>query len=291
MLRLVAHELSAHWRNWVLLGLLVGLAGGAVLTAVAGARRTDSAYSRFLVSSRAADVFVAPFNTGLDGYYRALARLPDIAVVAPLVGVNATPLQPDGRPVTSGPVVVPADGRFGHQLEIPKLLAGRLPRPDRPDEVAVSQIAASSMHLQVGSTLVLGACAGQVCNQTDSRRLRERVVGIFVTRSSVVPVTDIDKLGLTLAGPALLHQLVHQFGPGIRGFDAAYVKLRPAVSTERFARQAQALARTFPGTGGQVFVADEAVQAATIQRSIHPQALALAIFALVLAITALLIAG
>ncbi|MGO9217889.1 MAG: FtsX-like permease family protein [Streptosporangiaceae bacterium] len=130
-----------------------------------------------------------------------------------------------------------------------------------------------------------------MCNQTDSRRLRERVVGIFVTRSSVVPVTDIDKLGQTLAGPALLHQLVHQFGPGIRGFDAAYVKLRPAVSTERFARQAQALARTFPGTGGQVFMAGEAAQAATIQRSIRPQALALAIFALVLAITALLIAG
>ena len=275
----------------MLLGLLVGLAGGAVLTAVAGARRTDSAYSRFLVASRAADVFVAPFNTGLDGYYRALAQLPDVAVVAPLVGLNATPLWPDGRPVTSGPVVVPADGRFGHQLEIPKLLAGRLPSPDRPGEVAVSQIGARTMHLQVGSTLVLGACAGEVCNRADSRRLSERVVGILVTRSSVVPVTDIDKLGLTLASPALLHQLVHQFGPGIRGFDAAYVKLRPGVSTERFARQAQALARTFPGTGGQVFVAGEAAQAATIERSIRPQALALAIFALVLAITALLIVG
>ena len=291
VLRLVAHELSARWRGWVLLGLLVGVAGGVVLTAVAGARRTDSAYSRFLVASRAADVFVAPFNTGLDGYYRALAQLPDVAVVAPLVGVNATPLRPDGRPVTSGPVVVPADGRFGHQLEIPKLLAGRLPRPGRPGEVAVSQIGASSMHLHVGSTLVLGACAGQVCNRANSRRLSERVVGIFVTRSSVVPVTDIDKLGLILASPALLHQLVHQLGPGIRGFDAAYVKLRPGVSTERFARQAQALARTFPGTGGQVFVAGEAAQAATIERSIRPQALALAIFALVLAITALLIVG
>jgi hypothetical protein len=77
-------------------------------------------------------VFVAPFDTGLDGYYRALAQLPDVAVVAPLVGVNATPLRPDGRPVTSGPVVVPADGRFGQQLEIPKLLAGRLPPPGAP---------------------------------------------------------------------------------------------------------------------------------------------------------------
>jgi hypothetical protein len=45
------------------------------------------------------------------------------------------------------------------------------------------------------------------------------------------------------------------------------------------------------GTGGQVFVASEAAQAATIERSIRPQALALAIFALALAITALLIVG
>jgi FtsX-like permease family len=291
VLRLVAHELLARWRGWVLLGLLVGVAGGAVLTAAAGARRTDSAYSRFLVASRAADVFVAPFNTGLDGYYRALAQLPDVAVVATLVGVNATPLRPDGRPVTSGPVVVPAGGRFGYQLEIPKLLAGRLPRPDRPGEVAVTQIGASSMRLHVGSTLVLGACAGQVCNRANSRRLSERVVGIFVTRSSVVPVTDIDKLGVILASPALLDQLVHQLGSGIRGFDAAYVKLWPGVSTERFARQAQALARMFRGTGGQVFVAGEAAQAATVERSIRPQALALAIFAFVFAVTALLIVG
>ena len=291
VLRLVAHEFSARWRGWVLLGLLVGVAGGAVLTAAAGAARTDSAYPRFLVASRAADVLVSPFNTGLGGYYRALARLPDVAVVAPIVGVNAIPLRPDGRPAASGPVAVPADDRFGHQLEIPKLLAGRLPRPDRPGEVAVSQIGASSLHLHVGSTLVLGACAGQVCNRTDSRRLRERVVGIFVTRGSVLPVTDLDKVAQIFASTALFDRLVHQLGPGIRGFDGAYVKLRTGVSPERFARQAQALARAFPGTGGQVFVADEAAQAATIERSIRPQALALAIFALVLAVTALLIVG
>jgi FtsX-like permease family len=291
VLRLVHHELSARWRSWVLLGLLVGIAGGAVLTAIAGARRTDSAYSRFLVASRAADVFVAPFNTGLDGYYRALGRLPDVTAIGPFVNLNATPLGPDGRAVTSGPVVVPADGTFGRRLEIPKFLAGRMPRADRPGEVAVSQIGANSMHLHVGSTLVLGACAGQVCSRANSRRLRERVVGIFVTPSSVLPVTDIDKLGLTVASPALLHQLVQQFGPGILGFDAAFVKLRRGVSTEHFARQAQDLARVYASTGGQVLVADEAAQAATIERSIRPQALALAIFALVLAITALLSVG
>ena len=38
-------------------------------------------------------------------------------------------------------------------------------------------------------------------------------------------------------------------------------------------------------------MADEATQAATVERSIRPQAVALALFALVLAVTALLIVG
>jgi hypothetical protein len=81
VLSLVAHEFRARWRSWVLLVILVAVAGGAVLAAAAGARRTDSAYQRFLYVSKASDVLVSPSNTGLDGYYRALARLPDVAAL------------------------------------------------------------------------------------------------------------------------------------------------------------------------------------------------------------------
>ena len=51
VLRLAAHKLRTRWRGWAFLLLLVGLAGGAVLTAAAGALRTDSAYPRFLENS------------------------------------------------------------------------------------------------------------------------------------------------------------------------------------------------------------------------------------------------
>jgi hypothetical protein len=63
--RLVAHELSTRWRSWAGLALLAGLAGGVVLAAAAGARRTDTAYPRFLQASRASDVLVSPQGTGL----------------------------------------------------------------------------------------------------------------------------------------------------------------------------------------------------------------------------------
>ena len=117
--------------------------------------------------------------------------------------------------------------------------------------------------------------------------LRERVVGIVVTRGSVHPVTNLDKVPAIFASTALLHQL----GRAYTSFDGAYVKLRPGHSPGIAGRQAEALAQRFRATGGHVFVADESAQAAAVERSIRPEAVSLALFALVLAITALLVVG
>jgi hypothetical protein len=59
VLLLVAHELRTRWRGWAVLVLLVGLAGGAVMTAAAGARRTSSAYPRYLRASHASDLLIS----------------------------------------------------------------------------------------------------------------------------------------------------------------------------------------------------------------------------------------
>ena len=114
-----AHELRTRWRAWVSLALLVAFAGGCVLTAAAGARRTGSAYQRFLVASKASDVLVSPAGTGLGGYYRALARLPSVTAVAPIVGLSVQPIGPGG-PVLASVAAAPLDHRWGHILEIPR---------------------------------------------------------------------------------------------------------------------------------------------------------------------------
>ena len=285
---LVAHQLSAAWQGWATLVLLVVLAAGVVLAAVAGARRTESAYPRFLQASKASDVLVSPAGSGLNGYYGALARLPGVSAIAPIVGIQALPAGPDGRPGSGATVFAPADGRLGHVLEIPKLLAGRLPLPDRPGEVAVDQIGAHALHVHVGSTLAMAATpANALPTGSIFRRLNERVVGVIVTRGSVVPVTELDKVPVIMASTALLHVL----GMRYVGYDGAYVKLRPGTAANVLGRQAQSLARRFPGTGGQVFVGDESTQAGTIERAIRPEAITLALFALVVAITALLVVG
>ena len=285
MLRLAAHELRARWLSWAALAVLVGLAGGVVLTAAAGARRTDSAYPRYLTAYRGSDALVSPANNGASGYDDALARLPGVAAVAPIVGIQGAAIGPDGKPRGFGTVAAPLDGRFGHTLEIPKMLAGRQPDPGRPGEVMINNVAAQDLHLRVGSKFELGAAAGS--GPAPLRRLSEVVVGVMVDRGSIVPVTQLDQAPTIVASRALYREL----GPAYRGYDGAYVKLKQGVTVSELNAEAQALTRRFPATGGQIFVADEATQAATIERSIRPQAVALALFALVVAVTALLVVG
>lgn len=49
----------ARWRGLLVLGLMVGLTGGAVFAAVAGARRSASALERFHDAAQTLDVFLA----------------------------------------------------------------------------------------------------------------------------------------------------------------------------------------------------------------------------------------
>lgn len=289
---LAAHELHARWRGWAVLVLLLAVAGGAVLAATAGARRTATAYPRFLTASKASDLLVAPNGSGLGGYFDALARLPGAAAVAPVTGLT---LETPGLGARNSMVFAPVDGRFGRLVDVPKVLAGRLPAAGNAGEIAVDQRTAATMGLQVGSVLTMHAVrlspsagagtAGQ--GPARPRLLRERLVGVVVTRGSVLPVNQLDKDPVIMASPALFHRL------GVRYvyLTGAYVKLRPAASAEAFARRAQVLTRRFPATGGHVFVAVEGTQAAVVQRAIRPQAVALALFALALAVTALLIVG
>ena len=282
---LVAHGLRSRWKGWLALALLTAVAGGAVLTAIAGAIRTDTAYPRYLAWSNASDLLIAPAGYGFHGYFQAIAALPQVAASGVVAGLQAEPLAPDGTAANVANVNVAMDGKFGRTVDAAKLLAG-LPRPGDPREVTVDQIGARQLGLHVGSTLRLGA------RYDPSQRplvVTERVVGVMVTRGSAMPVTLQDKMPEILASPALLAEL----GPRYLGYDGIGVKLRPGASTDAVTRAASVLATRYQyrETGGQLYIADEDAQAATIERVIRPQAVALILFALALAVTALLIVG
>jgi hypothetical protein len=285
---IAARRLRAGWRGWAALALLTGLAGGAVLAAAAGARRTESAYPRFLHATNSAQVLVGPALNGVgDGYDLAVGRLPGVTQIAPVVGLNMQPVQANGQLDQAAEVAAPLDGRLGRVLERPRMLAGRAPRPDRPDELMVDQIAAGQLDLRIGSTLRLAALGNSKGSKVIHRTAR--VVGIEVLRDSIVPVNVLAQTAYIQASPALYREL----GGNYQAFDGDYVQLARGTSVAKFTAEATALAREprYAGTGGQIFVSDESVQDAAVERSIRPQAIALAIFALVLAITALLVVG
>jgi hypothetical protein len=99
-------QLRGRARATVLLAVLVGLAGGVVLAAVAGARRTDAALPRFLANNRTVDAAV--FLPGgeqqsrdpLGREVRALAALPELAGatrVTDVIVASPGPAGPTGR--------------------------------------------------------------------------------------------------------------------------------------------------------------------------------------------------
>jgi hypothetical protein len=77
-----------HWRRTVVVALVCGLLGTVALGAVAGARRTDTAYGRYLASINASDVFVNVPGPVLASI-RQIERLPGVASGAAWLGLAA----------------------------------------------------------------------------------------------------------------------------------------------------------------------------------------------------------
>jgi hypothetical protein len=138
-------ELRYRWRAWLGLALLVGILGGVMTAFVAGARRTESAYSRFLRAQHAYDVLVV--NNEADGTaifdFDRLARSPLVAESA-RAAFGYT---------LSSPAYAAHDGAFDTTLNRAAIVEGRLPDPRRPEEVAVGFEAARFYDLEIGSAL------------------------------------------------------------------------------------------------------------------------------------------
>ena len=279
-------ELRARWRAWGVIAMLIGVAGGAVLTTAAGARRTDTAYGRYLRYARAADVVISPAQTGLPRLYGAVAKLPQVAAIAPVVGVDA--LAPDHRQARLM-LLGSTNGRLGTAIERPKLTEGRVPRSGRADEAVADRGLASALDLHAGSRLRIVAAPSSAAgfDRALARAFTFSIVGVGVFRDNVVPVNALASQPTLFVTPALLRQL----DPRYNAYDGAFVRLRPGASRPAFARRAEALAREFPETGTPLFVADEHEQAAKVEHAIRPQAAALVIFSLLAAVTALIVIG
>jgi hypothetical protein len=73
-------DLRRRWRSLVVLALLVALSAGVVLTAVAGARRGDTAFDRLWARTLPATVTVLPNQPGFD--WAKVRALPGVTAMS-----------------------------------------------------------------------------------------------------------------------------------------------------------------------------------------------------------------
>jgi hypothetical protein len=256
-------EMRARWRSWLLLALMVAVSGGAVLALAAGARRTDTAYPRFLRAERAADVqlFV---DRGVAAQAR---RLPEVIDSASSIGL--APTETDFAPV------VITDVRYGQELNRFKFLAGRPLNPDRADEAVVNFLVAKGRHLHVGSPLTIHFRTGAASGTNGpgpppvTQPVTFRVVGIEAAPGEFPPRSSTGDLPVYLS-PAFLRTPVGAQAPGTDGaIQAMVVRLRHGA---RDAAILQADLERLAGT--PVGFSVQRDQTANVQRSMHLQAVA-----------------
>ena len=107
-------ELRTRWRSWLGLAVLIGLVGGAAVAAAAGARRTETAYPRFVQAQNGYDLITGGFSGKVDPA-RVLAQIEALPEVAQWTRVDVaawTAILPSGR-VAPAPELVAATDLTG----------------------------------------------------------------------------------------------------------------------------------------------------------------------------------
>jgi hypothetical protein len=309
-------EVRGRWRAMTALALLLGIVGGVVLTAAAGARRTDTAYPRLLRWANAADVTVivtdadpgsgASTAAGQQGQFTAggaaseasrrrffadLARLPEVASTSRATQYNMALPVPGSQPDTKVQVFASPDNSLGVTGDTVKLTQGRMFAARAPGEAVIDQETADREQLRPGGTLHLIGIRKRADGSADLRLavpLAFRVTGIAVFDDKVVPATTTTAQPRILLSPPFADS---GLAVAMTNLPEEGVRLRPGASMAAFLRKADALRHRYGIGDADYTTTTLAGQASITQRAIHPQAIALALFAALAAVIALAVIG
>ena len=141
------------WRTTLLIALIGGLLGAVALGALAGARRTDSAYGRYLRSVNASDVMVDIPGPILP-LIRDVEAEPGVLSSAAWIGLDAAPVikgkvDPAFR---TDAIAGSLHGEFYRQDKL-TVLAGKLPPASSTSDVILTPQMADGFHLTVGDRM------------------------------------------------------------------------------------------------------------------------------------------
>jgi ABC-type lipoprotein release transport system permease subunit len=258
--------LRGHLRATFALALLISVGGSAAIAAATAARRTDSAYPRFLQKFRGADLFVVNFN-GESGLVppEAVAATEGVAVVEP---VRWAMLNVDGQFVAS---LVRSQDPASAPVDRVKIIAGRAADPRNPGE-AVASMLGFRQGLTVGRTFRLATFTDTSNGEFDAfakaiaeHPLEMTIVGVAAAPGGFPPQVQETAFNLYLT-PAFYRRYPNALGVA----DSSLVRVQPGVSSDAFRSRLQVKTGGLPPT-----FFDRRGQDANVQRSIHLQALAL----------------
>jgi hypothetical protein len=290
------------WRTAVAVALIVGLLGAVALGALAGARRTASAYDRYQASINASDAFV-----NVPGPVPGMPATRPVTLIAGLPGITASAayLGLDANPVVHGHVdddFLTADlvgsltGAYFRQDRM-TVLAGRLPRLGATREVALSPRIAALFGVGVGGrvTYQFFRLDPRTYRPVPGQRVTFGVTGIVDIPP--VLVDGADQLDAAVVPPAATRQLLDYFQyawVGVRLDDgtAGIPALQRRLATLASSVRAQAFRVTHQQQPGLTFdVSRSDVIRNQVQQAIRPQAVALAVFGGLAALAMLVLAG
>jgi putative ABC transport system permease protein len=292
----VRSGLRQDWRGLALLTLITAVMGAVVLTALAGARRTDTAVAQFLQ-------YAGPFQGQVSAdpaTFGKIAALPGVAYTEVGALMLAVPVAVDGRPVTAneGEVITQAIVHRPPQSRA-IVLAGRDTVQSRANEVMLNESAAQALHAHVGSVLEMRGYRPSELQQV----MNGSKLPLDVPLGSVV-VTGIIRLPTDLTDNTAADADVTYTGQGdviataafyqqhaasVGNFTGMSFQLKQgAAGLSAFVAQVRHLA----GNDAQIELGDDnAAAGAFAQRGTTLEALALLVFAIIVALALLVVVG
>lgn len=216
----VRTEMRARWRAWLALALAFGIAGGAATAAVAGARRTESAYPRFVEEHDGYHVVTGGISVDdpeeAAEIRRALATLPQVDVASEGQFVTTTFRLPSGVEISfpEGLVLGDAAGVELFTLSRAKVLEGRLFDPTEPDEAVVDLIAAERFGIDVDDRVEVMLFDPETFEANVSRPVE--VVGIVVA-PGMLPAVGSTLLTGVQVSPAFMRAYAENIPPNEDG--------------------------------------------------------------------------
>ena len=279
-------ELRRRWSSVVVLTFLVALVSSVALVALAGARRTSTAFDRFKDETVAADLTVFIPAIG-DATLDRLRDLPGVVSIGRGRQITATV---NGHSLGVGG---PLDESVGRTVARPRVLEGRLPDQGRADEIAVPEPLARESGVQVGDTIVI---RGYTQDQIDA------ILDGGDPSPPVGPEVPVRVVGITRApgdlsiegsGGGLLlttRQFVTEYGDEIGTFAPIVLLVRTtdATAARAFVRQARAMLAPL-GAPGEFQVQPPSETEGAVQQSIDVLTAALVAFAAVVALAGVVI--